>query len=426
MTVKVARRWAVPYGLGMTPEPALRRTIGLSMLVLYGLGTTIGGGIYVLIGQIAARAGMLAPLSFAVAAILVAFTALSYAELGSRYPKSGGEAMYVKHGFGRRDLAVAVGSMAILCGLVSSATLAHGFAGYVQNFAPDIPSWVAIVAIVVAIGVLAAWGIGESVAAASIVTVIEIGGLVLVIWAGGPALAEMPDRIGELMPLSWNAWTGLLSASFLAFFAFIGFGDMVNVAEEVKDAERAVPRAVIVTLIATLILYVLVALVAVFAVPIDRLAGSDAPLIVIAETRAPWAGRALGVIGIFAVLNGILIQIIMAARIVHGMAREGWVPARLGRVHARTQTPVRATVLAVATILILALVFPIGILAEITSLMVLIVASVVNGALLRLKFKPAYRRGAAAGTLRLPIYVPAVGLVVSTIFSLLIVANLLS
>ncbi len=415
----------MPYGRGMSTEPTLRRTIGLSMLVLYGLGTTIGG-IYVLIGQIAARAGMLAPLSFAVAAILVGFTALSYAELGSRYPRSGGEAMYVRHGFGRSDLAIGVGLVSILCGLVSAATLAIGFAGYVQNFAPNIPAWVAIVGILVAIGVLAAWGIGESVAAASIVTVIEIGGLVLVIWAGGFALADMPDRVGELIPVSTEAWTGLLGASFLAFFAFIGFGDMVNVAEEVKDAERVVPRAVIATLIVTLILYVLVALVAVFAVPIADLARSDAPLVLIAETRAPWAGRALGIIGIFAVLNGILIQIIMVTRIVHGMAREGWVPAMLGRIHSRTQTPVRATVLAVAAILALALSFPIGILAEITSLMVLIVASLVNGALLRLKLSPAYRRDAGVGTLSLPMYVPAMGLVVSVIFSLLIAANLLS
>ena len=409
----------------MTTQPALRRTLGFTMLTLYGLGTTIGGGIYVLIGQIAARSGMLAPLSFAVAAILVGFTALSYAELGSRYPKSGGEAMYVRHGFGRRDLAVAVGFMAILCGLVSSATLAIGFAGYVQNFAPDIPSWIAIVGIVIAIGVIAAWGIGESVAAASIVTVIEIGGLILVIWAGGPALADMPDRLGELIPVSTDGWTGLLGASFLAFFAFIGFGDMVNVAEEVKDAKRVVPRAVIATLIVTLILYVLVALVAVFAVPIAELARSDAPLVLIAETRAPWAGGALGIIGIFAVLNGILIQIIMVSRIVHGMAREGWVPAVLGRVHSRTQTPVRATVLAVAAILVLALAFPIGILAEITSLFVLIVASLVNGALLRLKLKRAYELAAGAGTLALPAYVPAAGMIVSIIFATLISVNLL-
>lgn len=395
------------------------------MLVLYGLGTTIGGGIYVLIGQIAARSGMLAPLSFAVAAILVGFTALSYAELGSRYPKSGGEAMYVRHGFGRRDLAIAVGLMSILCGLVSSATLVIGFAGYAQNFAPNIPAWIAIVGIVVAIGLVAAWGIGESVAAASVVTVIEIGGLVLVIWAGGPALADMPDRLGELLPVTLDAWTGLLGASFLAFFAFIGFGDMVNVAEEVKDAERVVPRAVIATLIVTLILYLLVALVAVFAVPIAELARSDAPLVLIAETGAPWAGHALGIIGIFAVLNGILIQIIMVSRIVHGMAREGWVPAVLGRVHSRTQTPVRATVLAVAAILVLALAFPIGILAEITSLFVLIVASLVNGALLRLKFKHAYGVAAGAGTLVLPAYVPAAGMIVSIIFAILISANLL-
>jgi len=201
-----------------TDPVGLRQSLSLSMLTLYGLGTTIGAGIYVLIGRIAERAGMLAPLSFVLAAALTAFTALSYAEFAVRHPRSGGEAIFVKRAFGRDDLAALVGWMVIVTGVVSSAALAHGFAGYLRSFVP-IPEWLAIGSVMAVIGLLAAWGIGQSVAAAALVTVLEIGGLVMLIAIGAGAFADLPERLSEFLPsLAGGSGTGLIGATFLAFF----------------------------------------------------------------------------------------------------------------------------------------------------------------------------------------------------------------
>jgi amino acid transporter len=181
---------------------------------------------------------------------------------------------------------------------------------------------------------------------------------------------------------------------------------------------------VIATLAITLLLYVLVALIGVLAVPLDVLAYNEAPLVAISASRAPWAGKALSVIGMFAVLNGILIQIIMASRIVHGMARERWIPAFLGQVNVRTRTPILATVVAVVLIAVLALALPLGILAQATSFLVLAVAVLVNGALLRLKMRERDRDARKSGTLSLPMAVPAIGTGVSLVWAALILIGL--
>ena len=404
-----------------TDPVGLRQSLSLSMLTLYGLGTTIGAGIYVLIGRIAERAGMLAPLSFVLAAALTAFTALSYAEFAVRHPRSGGEAIFVKRAFGRDDLAALVGWMVIVTGVVSSAALAHGFAGYLRSFVP-IPEWLAIGSVMAVIGLLAAWGIGQSVAAAALVTVLEIGGLVMLIAIGAGAFADLPERLSEFLPsLAGGSGTGLIGATFLAFFAFIGFGDMGNVAEEGKDGRRTLPAAIMLTLGITTILYILVALVCVLSVPIAALGTSEAPLVLVAATRMPLAGQLLALVGTVAVLNGVLIQVIMSSRVLYGMAREGWIHPRIGRVHPRTRTPLLATGLVSLVVVVLALSFPIDTLAEFTSLLVLLVAVLVNAALAWIKWRGA----APAGPFDLPLFIPIVGFLVSVAFAILIARDLI-
>ena len=227
--------------------PGLRRTLSLPMITLYGLGTTIGGGIYVLVGTVAGRAGLYAPLSFVLAAILATFLALTFAELSSRYPKSAGEAVYVSEGLGLQSLATLVGILVVIAGIVSAAALADGFSGYFRILFA-VPPWLAVIGIAAVLGLLAAWGIGQAVALAAIITVVEIGGLALVVWAGADAITTLPSRAAELLPpFSAVAWGGILSGSFLAFYAFIGFEDMVNVAEEVKDVRRTLPLAIVLT-----------------------------------------------------------------------------------------------------------------------------------------------------------------------------------
>ena len=401
------------------PPTELRRSLSLPMITLYGLGTTIGGGIYALIGKVAERAGMLAPVSFVVAAILAAFSALTFAELSSRFPKSAGEAVYVEEGFGRAWLSSTVGWMVIVVGAISAAALANGFAGYLRVFVP-VPNWTALVFVVVVLALIAIWGIGESAAAAAAVTVVEIGGLVLAIWAGSGSLGELPARIGEFVPpFQATAWAGIVAGSFLAFYAFIGFEDMVNVAEEVRDVRRTLPLAIVLTLVVTTVLYFLVATVAVLAVPTEELATSEAPLSLVWQRGSGSSLPVISVIAVFALLNGALIQIIMAARVLYGMSSQRWLPAAIGRVHPKTQTPILATAAVAVLVLMLALGFDIETLAQTTTLVILVIAALVNASLLRVK-----RHGPApAGTVTFPVWVPVGGLIVSALFAGLVIAD---
>lgn len=407
---------------GMTTHsaPVLRRSLGLSLITLYGLGTTIGGGIYVLIGSVAQRAGMNALLSFVVAGVLVGFTAMSYAELASRFPVSAGSAVYVSRGFGRPWLGLLVGCLVIFAAVVTAAVLSRGFAAYFLVLV-EVPRSAAIIGTIVLIGLLAAWGIGQSVIAASAITIVEIAGLLVVLWAGRDSFVEFPDRWHELWPgFDLTAWIAVLQGAVLAFFAFIGFEDMVNVAEEVKDAERSLPAAIVITLVVTTLLYLAVAYVTLTGVPLSILSLSEAPLTLVAARHSAELAGAIAVIGTVSVLNGALIQIIMASRVIYGMARQGWIHAWLGRVHARTQTPIVATSLVTLAIIVLALSFPIGILAGTTSLIVLTMGTLVNGALLRMKLAGADRHG----RIRVPLLVPVIGMVSNGLFAIIVLVEL--
>ena len=390
--------------------PALRRTLSLSLLTFYGLGTIIGAGIYVLIGKIAGVAGLYTPVAFLIAAAAAFLTAFTYAELSARFPKSAGEALYVARGFDKRQLSIAVGLMVVASGLISAATIANGFVGYLNVFA-DVPRPVAIAALVVALGALAVWGIAESVMVATASTIIEVAGLLVIIVVCGDSLAELPHRAPALVPPAQaETWHAILLGAFLAFYAFIGFEDMVNVAEEARNPVRDMPRAILIATAVATGLYILLALIAVLAIAPAELAASDAPLALLYERATGKPAVFISLIGVFAVVNGALIQIIMAARVLYGMSREGWIPAPFGVVHRRTRTPLLATGVVAGTVLVLALALPLIELARATSFVILLVFVLVNLALLRLKL-----RGVAppAGAWRCPAWVPAAGAAVS-------------
>ncbi|BAV34043.1 amino acid permease [Sulfuricaulis limicola] len=398
----------------MTPVAELKRTLSLAQLVLYGLGTILGAGIYVLVGKVAGLAGLYAPVSFIVAAVLAGLTGLSYAELSARYPRSAGEAVYVQEGLQRRVLSVLVGFLIILTGVVSAATIANGFVGYLHVFVP-VPDWLAVTLLVLLLGALAAWGISESVMAASLITLFEVGGLILVILVAGDSLGTLPARLPELIPPpDTGVWLGIMLGAFLAFYAFIGFEDMVNVAEEVKDPGRILPLAIVITIVISTVLYLLVALVAVLALPPAELAQSRAPLALIYERATGSAPTLISLISIFAVVNGALIQIIMAARVLYGMSREGWLHRALGKVHARTRTPLLATAVATAIVLALALWLPLVTLAKATSFVILIVFALVNLSLVRIKRKHPRPEGITI----YPAWIPLAGFLSATGFVL--------
>lgn len=363
----------------------LARRISLPLLTLYGLGTILGAGIYVLIGKVVGSAGMLAPLSFLLAAIVAWVTALSYSQLAVIFPYSAGEAIYVEHGFQRNWLTISVGILVIFTGIVSSATLANGFIGYFKLFIP-ISDLTGISAIVILLTVIACIGIAESLLVAGLITLLEILGLILILWFCGDVLFTFPERIQQaFLPTSYTASIGIFSGAFLAFYAFIGFEDMVNVAEEVKEPHRTMPKAILLALIIATFLYILISLIAVLSLPIHTLAESDAPLALLFQNSRWLDARTIAAISIIAIVNGILIQIIMASRVIYGMARRHINWAFLAYVNPKTKTPLLATIVVAIVILLFALVLPLQTLAKLTSFIILIIFSCVNLSLWKLK-----------------------------------------
>ncbi len=370
----------------MTQTATLKRRLTLPLLVLYGLGVTIGAGIYVLVGETAAKAGLYAPVSFLVAATVVAFTGFSYAELSTRFPVSAGEAAYVREGTGSGKLALIVGLLVIASGVISSATVSLGAAAYLQTLLP-MSEYILIGVVVALVALIAIWGILESVSLAALITLAEIGGLALVIYFG---FSLKPDLLSELdtvvPPFSLFAWSGIFAAGLLAFFAFIGFEDMANVAEEVKDPHRNMPLGILATLIIATLIYFVVVSVAVLSVPMTELSTSSAPLALLFKDASPAIASFFSIVAFFATLNGALIQVIMASRVLYGLGKQGHLPEFFSRVNPLTGTPVQATFMIALIILGLAWFFPLGGLAEMTSAIVLTVFITVNIALIRLKW----------------------------------------
>jgi basic amino acid/polyamine antiporter, APA family len=365
----------------------LKRSLSLPMITFFGLGNILGAGIYVLVGKVAGAAGYFAPLAFFVASVVAAISAFTYAELSSRYPVSAGEAVYLDEGLNCRSLTIAVGLMIAFAGMISASAMAHGFAGYLSIFI-DMPKWLMMLLVLLVLGSLAIWGINQSVMVAALFTIIEMLGLLMIVFVGTDFLISA-DTIVLVTHDSLGAipWLGVFSGAFLAFYAYIGFEDMVNVAEEVKQPEKNMPRAIILAVIISTILYAGVSIVAVMIIPPQQLASSHAPLADVYMAATSKAPVIISLIGVFAVINGALIQIIMASRLLYGMANKGWLPQALMHINSRTRTPVNSTVLVIGIISFFALALELVTLAELTSYIVLTVFALVNLSLIKIKAK---------------------------------------
>jgi len=358
----------------------LRRVLTLPWLVFYGVGVTVGAGIFALIGEILLVAGDHAPWAFAVAGVVAGFTALSYAALASAFPHAAGEVIYVKHGLGHLAARL-VGYGIILTVLLSTAVIALAFARYVSSFS-GLPDWVALVGVLLVLGGIAAAGVKESVAVAALITALEVGTLLVVIAAGLPEAVQSGALWSVLaLPTEVPQWSGVLASGFLAFFAFIGFQDIVNMAEETEDAERAIPKAVMLTLVISVAIYALAAAVAAAYPERAAVTASKAPLAALFEGLTGRSGAVIAVMASIAMVNGILVQIVMGSRVLYGMAREGMVPRLLGGLHSGRQTPVTAIAVLGAAIGLLALSLPLVQLAELASLFILVVFALVNASL---------------------------------------------
>ena len=319
-------------------KPAITRT----MLTVFVIGDVLGAGIYALVGEVAGKVGGAVWTSFLAAGILAAFTAAAYAELVTKYPQAAGAALYTQKAFKRPFLTFLV-AFAVMCsGVASAATLATAFGGdYLSEFV-TLPN---ILVGAVFIGVLSLInfrGIKESVTLNLGLTAIELTGLLLVtaiglaflLDGGGDPGRALEFKAGEAVPLA------ILSGASLAFFALIGFEDSVNVAEETKEPSRIFPPALFLGLGIALVVYILVTMIAGMAVPVDTLSESDGPLLEVVQL-GPLAinTKVFSAIALFALTNGALINMIMASRLIYGMASQGIVPSALGRVHPRTRTP---------------------------------------------------------------------------------------
>ena len=380
-------------------EGALKRRIGLGLLSAYGVGVMVGAGIYVLVGAVAAEAGVWAPLAFIAAAIIALPTALSYAEFSTRLPEAAGESAYVAAGFGSTALAVAVGLGIVAAGTLSAAAVLRGGTGYFVSILPMDPQ-VAAPLIGLALVAVAVVGVLESLVVAAVFTVAELIGLAAVVAAGSIATPS-PDWIAAAPP----ALSGFTAAAILAFFAFIGFEDIVNMAEETVAPERTLPRAILISLVVTTLVYAAVSAAAVRAVPLEDLGSSSRPL---ALVFAGGGGAALSAIAVVAALNGVLAQIVMAARILFGLGLRASAFRPFRATHPRFGTPARATILVGALVIVGALFFDVSSLAELTSAVLLSVFALVNAALIAVK-----RQGADAPAFSVPLWVPWSGLVLS-------------
>jgi amino acid transporter len=370
----------------------LKRSIGLPALVFYGVGTMVGGGIYALIGKIIGEVGVLTPLSLLIAGAVALVSAFSFAELSRRFPVSAGEAAYVEAAFDLRWLSQLVGCLVVLTGVVSAATLCAATGGFLLDLTA-LPVVGLIVLTALTLTAIAAWGVTVSVAAVALVTLLEVGTLVVIIGFSAERMLQLPALVTDMaLNLGQFELGAMMSATFLAFYAFVGFEDMVNMAEEVRDVERNMPLAIFISVAITVTLYLGVAVVAITLEDRAGLVAAHTPLALLLPGGVPTL--LIGVISILAGLNGALVQMVMAARVLYGMARRRMAPDELGRVNARTRTPLNATLLVGLIVLLLASSFSLAGLAEATSFIILGVFFLVNLSLVAIRWRE--RRPAAA------------------------------
>lgn len=393
----------------MTESGTLQRRLSLPLLILYGIGVTVGAGIYVLIGAVAGHAGLYAPLSFILAAIVMGLTVGSYAELCTRYPVAAGEAAYVKAAFQRRFLSFFTGMVMIASGAIAAATVVLGATGYIAQFV-DAPVWLMVTVMIFMLGAVSAWGILESVLLASLFTIIEVVGLIIIIVAAIQSGIPFVDAIFVWPALESGVWINLGFASLLAFFAFTGFEDLTNLVEEAKSPERNIAIAMAVTLVVTTTLYVVVTAIAIKSLGPEQLSASSAPLSLVYREIAGVSPAIISAIAIVATLNTTIAQMTMATRVVYGMARQGDLPSVFGVVNRTTATPLIATATILFTVLTLALFASFERLAEYTSLSTLIVFSLVNLALIVVRLK-GRKPTNSARLLKVPLIIPILGLI---------------
>ncbi|MFF3291810.1 APC family permease [Streptomyces sp. NPDC003023] len=400
-------------------QPALKRAIGPKLLILFVIGDILGTGIYATTGKVAGKVGGALWLPFAIGFVVAILTAASYVELVGKYPKAAGAALYTQKAFKVPFLTFIVAFMVMCSGLSSASAAARAFSGdYFQEFTDAIPpTLIAIVFIVVLAG-LALRGVSESVKTNVVLTVVELTGLMVILGIGAWAVLTgegEPSRLGEFEAsgTGYALITGVLGATALGFFAFVGFEDSVNMAEETHDPVRTFPRAIFIGVAVTGTIYVLVALVSSLLVDYRTLEGSSGPLLeVVKAGGVDFPPKLFALIALFAVTNSALINIMMASRLCYGLANERVLPRAMGKVLRKRRTPITGIVF--VTLLAIGLVSTgeIAGLGDTTAFLLLCVFAVVNVAVLVLRRDRVEHRH-----FRTPTVLPVLGAITALVLA---------
>lgn len=360
----------------------LKRHMGLFQLTMYGTGLILGAGIYVLIGEAAGFAGDSVWIAFALGSVVALFAGFSYAELSSIFPKAAAEYVFIKNAFKNNFFAFLIGWLTAVTSIITAATVALGFGGYFAEFV-NIPIIISAIGLLVILSIVNFVGIRESAWTNTIFTIIEASGLILIIIIGFTFANPEPVNYYE----SPSGFSGIVIAFVLIFFAFIGFEDMANIAEEVKKPKKTLPKAIILSVVIAGILYVLVSLAVVRVVNWEELANSSAPIALVAERGlGAEAHILLSSIALFAITNTVLITLVAGSRIFYGMAKEKVFPAIIGKIHLKTKTPWVAVIVILITSMAFTLIGDIVIVANITVFAIVITFAAVNLAVIVLRY----------------------------------------
>jgi APA family basic amino acid/polyamine antiporter len=390
-------------------EPQLKRRLGLWVTVITGVGVILGSGIYVLVGVAAGEAGNAVWLSFLIAAAVAGLTGLSYARLSRLKPKDAPEFQFVGMAF-RPWLAFLAGWLILWAVVISSSAVALGFAGYLSYLAgtPVIP---VAIGLVLACSIVVFLGIGESALLAGILTFVEVAGLVFIVAVGVPHFGEV-----NIMEMPMGV-VGTVGAASLVFFAYLGFEGMANLSEEMKNPEKDLPRAILLALGISTLLYILVALSAISVVDWQTLGQSDAPLaLVAAQVLGDRAGTTLTLVALFSTANTVLLLLLGASRAMWAMSCAGALPGAFCVIGKERRTPWLA-IIVVAFFASLFTVFEdIGQVAEFTNFATLLAFAGVNAAAIKI----FSRESSLSGFKRvfLDVIMPALGLVTAVLLAI--------
>ncbi|MGV9537943.1 APC family permease [Streptosporangium sandarakinum] len=399
-----------------TGKQSLKRVIGRKVLLMFVVGDILGAGIYALVGKVAGYVGGALWLPFLVAFVLAALTATAYAELVGKYPQAAGAALYANKAFGVPFVTFMVAFAVLMSGITSASAAARAFGG---NYLGEFVTLPAVVGALIFLGLVTLVnfaGISESVRVNVVLTTIEAFGLLVIVAIGVYALVSgegEPARAVQFHPVN-GAFLGVLGGTALAFYSLLGFEDSVNLAEECRDPQRDFPRALFGGITVAALIYMAVAFTATMLVDTRTLTESTGPLLEVVKVAGlAFPPKLFALIALLAVGNTALINMLMASRLVYGMAREGIVPGVFATVHHRRSTPWVAILFTVGIAVALVITGDVSGLADTTVLLLLCVFALVNVAVLVLR-----KDRVEHGHYRAPSWMPVLGAVVCVVLAL--------